>query len=226
MSELKQANRVVADIRTFFATTQADPAALRAVLPATIQLLAEGRPASPAEIAAEAALPIASVETALRDLGDVEWTPDGPVEGAALTPRPTLHRIRIGDVDRYAWCAMDTLFFAAIPDRRAEVESPERFHRRAPPVRGRRAAHPCRPALDRRLLVRRPVGRGRTRRRLPVRPLLCLARERRDRGGQVPAGWRPLARGGAGGGAALRGRGLRGDPVTGLTAETGGVGDL
>jgi len=125
MTELDQTTRVVDDIRTFFDTTQTDPAAIRTVLPATIRLLAEGRPASPAEIAEEAALPIASVETALRDLGDVEWTADGRVEGAGLTPRPTPHRIRIGEVDRYAWCAMDTLFFAAILDRRVEVESPD-----------------------------------------------------------------------------------------------------
>jgi alkylmercury lyase len=125
MTQLKQTTRVVDDIRTFFDTTQTDPAAIRAVLPAAIRLLAEGRTVSPAEIATEADLPIARVETALRDLGDVEWTADGRVEGIGLTPRETPHRIRIGGIDRYAWCAMDTLFFAALLDRRVEVESPD-----------------------------------------------------------------------------------------------------
>jgi alkylmercury lyase len=125
MTDIEQTTRVVDDIRTFFDTTQTDPEVVRGVLPAAIGLLAEGRPVSPAEIAAAAALPLARVEMALRDLGDVEWTSDGRVEGMGLTPRETPHRIRIGEVDRYAWCAMDTLFFAAILDRRVVVESPD-----------------------------------------------------------------------------------------------------
>ena len=125
MTELEQTTRVVDDIRTFFDTTQTDPQALREVMPAAIRLLAEGQPVSPDEIAEAAHLPLARVETALRDVGDVEFTPDGRVEGLGLTPRVTPHRIRIGNVDRFAWCAMDTLLFAAILDRRVEVESPD-----------------------------------------------------------------------------------------------------
>jgi alkylmercury lyase len=116
---------VVDDIRTFFDTTQTDPEAVRGVLPAAIRLLVEGRPVSPGEIASAASLPVARVEVALRDLADVEWTPDGRIEGMGLTQRETPHRLRIGEVDRYAWCAMDTLFFAALLDRRLEVESPD-----------------------------------------------------------------------------------------------------
>ncbi|MEX2547157.1 MAG: organomercurial lyase [Chloroflexota bacterium] len=86
MTELNQAARVVDDIRTFFDTTQADPQALRGVMPAAIRLLAEGRPVSPVEIAQAANLTLARVQSALRDLGDVEWTPDGRVEGLGLTP--------------------------------------------------------------------------------------------------------------------------------------------
>ena len=95
MTEMMQPTRVVDDIRTFFDATQADPQAIRAVLPAGIRLLAEGRPVSPAEIGAAANLPLARVRTALGDLGDVEWTSDGRVEGMGLTPRETPHRIRI-----------------------------------------------------------------------------------------------------------------------------------
>lgn len=125
MTDVEQTTRVVDDIRTFFDTTQTDPEAVRGVLPAAIRLLAQGRPVSPAEISTAAALPQARVDTALRDLGDVEWTSDGRIEGMGLTPRETPHRIRIGEVDRYAWCAMDTLLFAALLDRRVEVESPD-----------------------------------------------------------------------------------------------------
>jgi alkylmercury lyase len=125
MTELMQPARVVDDIRTFFDATQADPQAIRRVLPAGIRLLAEGRPVSPAEIAAAANLSLARVRTALDDLGDVEWTSDGRVEGMGLTPRETPHRIRIGETAMYAWCAMDTLFFAGILDRRVDIESPD-----------------------------------------------------------------------------------------------------
>ena len=68
-----QPTRVVDDIRTFFDATQADPQAIREVLPAGIRLLAEGRPVSPEEIGAAANLPLARVRSALGDLGDVEW---------------------------------------------------------------------------------------------------------------------------------------------------------
>lgn len=125
MTEVEQTTRVVDDIRTFFDTTQTDPQAVRGVMPAAIRLLAEGRPVSPAGIAEAAGLSLERVETALRDLSDVEWTSEGRVEGLGLTPRATPHRIRIGEVDRYAWCAMDTLLIAAILDRRVEVESPD-----------------------------------------------------------------------------------------------------
>jgi alkylmercury lyase len=125
MTALNQTTRVADDIRTFFDTTQTDPAAIRAVMPAAIRLLAEGQPVSPAEIAGAANLPLPPVERALRELGDVEWTPDRRVEGMGLTPHETPHRIRIGEVDLFAWCAMDTLFFSAILDRRVEVESPD-----------------------------------------------------------------------------------------------------
>jgi alkylmercury lyase len=125
MTEVQQTTRVVDDIRTFFDTTQTDPKAVRGVLPAAIRLLAEGRPVTLGEIAQTADLALARVETAVRDLGDVEWTSDGRIEGMGLTPRETPHRIRIGAIDRYAWCAMDTLFFAALLDRRVAVESPD-----------------------------------------------------------------------------------------------------
>ena len=73
MTELDQTTRVVDDIGTFFDTTQTDPDALREVMPAAIRLLAEGRTASPAEIAQAADLPLARIEaprhSAVADFG-------------------------------------------------------------------------------------------------------------------------------------------------------------
>jgi alkylmercury lyase len=40
-----------------------------------------------------------------------------------LTIIPTRHRLRIGELDLYAWCAWDTLFLPALLGTRAEVHS-------------------------------------------------------------------------------------------------------
>jgi alkylmercury lyase len=98
---------------------------LQRLIGPTYRLLAEGRTVSPAEIAKAADLPLDAVETALRDFGDVEWTPDGRIEGLGLTRRETPHRIRIGDTDLFTWCAMDTLIGVAILDRPVRIESPD-----------------------------------------------------------------------------------------------------
>jgi alkylmercury lyase len=115
---------LVDDGRTVLAA-QGDPKALQRVIPASVRLLAEGEPVSPAQIAEAAALPVDRVEAALRGVPDVEWTPEGRVEGFGLTRRPTPHRFRIGDAEMYTWCAMDTLIFATVLDRPVQIESPD-----------------------------------------------------------------------------------------------------
>ena len=117
-------SRIVDDGRTLLAA-QGDTETLRRLIPASIRLLAEGDPVSQARIAEASDLPVNEVEAALRDIGDIEWTADGRVEGFGLTRRPTQHRFRIGRADLYTWCAMDTLIFAAFLDRAAEIESPD-----------------------------------------------------------------------------------------------------
>jgi alkylmercury lyase len=124
MTASTQTGRVVDDGRTLLAAL-GDPQTLRRLIPASIRLLAEGEPVSPDRIATAAGLPVDQAEAALRATVDVEWTPDGRVEGFGLTRRPTQHRFRIGDVDLYTWCAMDTLIFAAFLDRPAQIESPD-----------------------------------------------------------------------------------------------------
>jgi alkylmercury lyase len=124
MTASTQTSRVVDEGRTLLAA-QGDPAILRRLIPASIRLLAEGEPVSPARIADASGVPVGQAEASLRGVSDVEWTADGRVEGFGLTRRPTPHRIRIGEADLYTWCAMDTLIFAALLERPVQIESPD-----------------------------------------------------------------------------------------------------
>jgi alkylmercury lyase len=124
MTESTQTNRIVDEGHTLLAA-QGDPEILRRLIPASIRLLAEGAPVSPAQIADASGVPVDQAEAALRGIEDIEWTADGRVEGFGLTRRPTPHRFRIGETDLYTWCAMDTLIFAALVDRPAQIQSPD-----------------------------------------------------------------------------------------------------
>lgn len=124
MTTSSQARRVVDEVRTLLAA-QGDPQTLRTLIPASVRLLAEGEPVSPAQIADAAGVPVNQAEAALRGVGDIEWTADGRVEGFGLTRRPTPHRFGIGDAELYTWCAMDTLIFAAFLDRPVQITSPD-----------------------------------------------------------------------------------------------------
>jgi alkylmercury lyase len=124
MTTSSQTGRVVDEVRTLLAA-QGDEQTLRRLIPASIRLLAEGEPVSPAQIADAARVPVDQAEAALRGIEDIEWTADGRVEGFGLTRRPTPHQFRIGDVEMYTWCAMDTLIFAAFVDRPVQIQSPD-----------------------------------------------------------------------------------------------------
>jgi alkylmercury lyase len=124
MTTSSYANRLVDDGRTVLAA-QGDPRTVGRLAATSIRLLAAGRPVSPAQIAEASGVSVQEVERTLRDIPDIEWTADGLVEGFGLTPHPTPHRFRVGDVDLYAWCAMDTLIFARLLDRPVQIESPD-----------------------------------------------------------------------------------------------------
>jgi alkylmercury lyase len=124
MARSMETGRVLDEGRTLL-DAQGHPGMLQRLIGPTYRLLAQGRTVSPAEIAEAADLPLEAVETALRDFGDAEWTPDGRIEGLGLTRRETPHRIRIGEADLHTWCAMDTLIAAAILDRPVRIESPD-----------------------------------------------------------------------------------------------------
>ena len=124
MTTSTQTSRVVQEVRTLLAA-QGEPQTLRRLIPASIHLLAEGEPVSPAQIADAAGVPVDQAEAALLGIEDIEWTADGRVEGFGLTRRPTPHQFRIGDAEMYTWCAMDTLIFAAFVDRPVQIQSPD-----------------------------------------------------------------------------------------------------
>jgi alkylmercury lyase len=117
-------DRVIYDARTVMAA-QGEAQTLGRLIPASIRLLAEGEPVSPARIAEASGVPLEQAESALRGVGDIEWTADGRVEGFGLTRRPTQHRFRVGATDLYTWCAMDTLIFTALLERPVQIESPD-----------------------------------------------------------------------------------------------------
>jgi alkylmercury lyase len=116
--------KLVDDGRTVLAA-QGDPETLRRVIPASIRLLAYGKPVSPAQIAEASGVRLDQAEAALRGVHDLEWTPDGRVDGFGLTRQPTQHRFSVGDAALYTWCAMDTLIFAAVLDRPVKIQSPD-----------------------------------------------------------------------------------------------------
>jgi alkylmercury lyase len=124
MTASTQTSRVVDDGRTLLAA-QGDSQTLRRLIPASIRLLAEGEPVTPGQIAEASGVSADQTEAVLSGIRDIEWTPDGRVEGFGLTRRPTQHRFRIGDAELYTWCAMDTLIFAAFLDGPVQITSPD-----------------------------------------------------------------------------------------------------
>ena len=91
---------------------------------AAITLLADGRPATPAALAAATGRSIqqiqAHIDNARRAGVEVK---DGAIVGLALTLRPTEHRFRVRGHDLYTWCGFDALFLPIMLGERAEVAS-------------------------------------------------------------------------------------------------------
>ena len=87
-------------------------------------LLAEGRPISPARIAAELDISPDDVTSALEQSTAVELDKEGNVTGAfGLTLTPTPHRLQANCHELYAWCALDTLYIPGVIGQTAQVES-------------------------------------------------------------------------------------------------------
>ena len=90
-----------------------------------LRLLADGRPVAATDVATVTGEPVAAVEAwlARMDAAGYELDEQGRLVGAALTLRPTAHRIRVRGNDLYAWCGFDTMFLPILLDELAEVSS-------------------------------------------------------------------------------------------------------
>ena len=93
---------------------------------ALVRAIAAGRAVSPSEFAAEVGISDDAAREVFRgfEASGLELDGEGRVVGAALTPRPTPHRMIVGGKDLYAWCALDTLFIPGLLDEVADVRSP------------------------------------------------------------------------------------------------------
>ncbi len=94
------------------------------VLLATQQLLLEGHPVAPAQIAARLQLPQETITALLHQFG-VEWDASGNVVGFGLSLTPTPHSYIINDRQFYVWCAGDAITFPILHKASAVIESPD-----------------------------------------------------------------------------------------------------
>jgi alkylmercury lyase len=92
--------------------------------PQLIVLLSEGKPVSPAQIAAAFGQPPEETETLFRRFPSLEWDTSGNLVGAGLTLRPTPHQFEVNGHHLYTWCALDTLVFPVLLGKTAHITSP------------------------------------------------------------------------------------------------------
>jgi alkylmercury lyase len=94
------------------------------IVPPTVSLLAEGKPASPEEIAATAGKSPEEVRAALDRFPSAELDEQGRVVGLGLTLHLTPHRLKLEGRTLFAWCALDALLFPVLLGQPASIESP------------------------------------------------------------------------------------------------------
>ncbi len=89
---------------------------------ALVPLLIEKPSLSPGEAARALGCDVRDLDRELARLSfRVERADDGRVLGAGVTSVPTSHRFRVGDRERYVWCALDTLLVPALARIEAQV---------------------------------------------------------------------------------------------------------
>ena len=123
--ENRTLNEIVKAWRSFMAPYMTVASPIVRVQDGILHTLAEGRPASPEEVAEATGVPLDDVTNIFTQLraGGSEFDHRGNIVGMALTLNPTPHRFRIDGRKLYAWCSLDTLFLPALVGRTAEVES-------------------------------------------------------------------------------------------------------
>jgi alkylmercury lyase len=94
----------------------------RRIFGQTLQLLANGCPVPPDDVATRLQVPPDKIISALRGFG-AEFDKDGNIVGVGLTLIPTPHIYKIDSHKLYAWCAADTLSLPVILKQNAEIES-------------------------------------------------------------------------------------------------------
>lgn len=90
------------------------------------RLLMLGKPVSKARLAGVLSIPVEELDALLANLppDGMERNRNGEIDGfLGLTLKKTRHRISLGAVNLYTWCAFDALFLPAVLDRRIWVES-------------------------------------------------------------------------------------------------------
>ncbi len=84
--------------------------------------LATGKPVDPARVAALAGRPL---DRTLAVLKHGEWDPAGErLVGFGLTSIETPHRVDMGEVTMWAWCAPDALMIPSLIGKTARIQSP------------------------------------------------------------------------------------------------------
>ena len=94
------------------------------IIDKTLQLLANGCPVPPDEIAIRLQVTLDTVISILRGFG-AEFDKDGNIVGVGLTLVPTPHVYKANGRKLYTWCAVDALIFPVMLKHTAHIESPD-----------------------------------------------------------------------------------------------------
>lgn len=89
-----------------------------------IQLLAQGHPVSPEQLATAVQMRREEVLESLAHLPDTEFDENGNIVGWGLTLIPTPHQFQVNGQAMFTWCALDALTFPTLLQLPAQVESP------------------------------------------------------------------------------------------------------
>ncbi|MDQ3853345.1 MAG: organomercurial lyase [Thermoproteota archaeon] len=111
----------------------------RRIFGQALQLLANGRPVPPEDVATRLQVTPDKVISTLRGFG-AEFDENGNIVGVGLTLIPTPHIYKIDSRKLYTWCAVDALSLPVILKQNAEIESSdpvtgEKIHITATPDR-------------------------------------------------------------------------------------------
>jgi alkylmercury lyase len=88
-----------------------------------VQLLAQGRPVTPDQLASALQRPLDETLAILREHPEVEYDAHGDIIGSGLTLSRTPHRLQVEDRTLFTWCAMDTLTYPVSLALTAQVTS-------------------------------------------------------------------------------------------------------